>query len=201
MVQRPCNLDILLPARRTGSRIQPGFKPRNDPPQSCRTQRGSDRRSRPIGAGILYPLTGIPQPPSVRSSPACGHFDRSKLPLNSGTGYWARSERLDLVAFRAFAAGTICHLLMEIPARMTNPNRWNSERETVLTIAEISAFIGFFRHTSSAARSTVFTRLADSLDASVEEPLMPVRWKRLPIHFRFQIRTKDTQKRGGEKRA
>jgi hypothetical protein len=86
---------------------------------------------------------------------------------------------------------------MEIPARMTNPNRWNSKRETVLTIAEISAFIGFFRHTSSAARSTVLTRLADSLDASIEEPLMPVRWKRLPIHFRFRIRIKDTQNEDG----
>jgi hypothetical protein len=95
------------------------------------------------------------------------HFYRSKLPLISWT---KRSEGIDLVALHAFAAGTICHPLMEIPAKMTNPNRWDSERETVLTIAKVSTFIGFFRHTGSEARSTVLTRLADSLDALTEEP-------------------------------
>jgi hypothetical protein len=193
MVQRPCNLDICFRPDERAAGFSLVSSPRMIHP-NCRTQRGSTVeavQSGPVSCILLR--AGIPQPPSVRFSLACGHFDRSKLPLNSGTGYCARSERLDLVAFHAFAAGTICHLLMEIPARMTNPNRWNSERETVLTIAEISTFIGFFRHTSSAARSTVLTRLTDSLDASIEEPLMPVCWKRLPIHFRFRIRTRDTQ--------
>lgn len=79
-------------------------------------------------------------------------FPSQQTPLISWTN---RSEGIDLVALHAFAAGTICHPLMEIPAKMTNPNRWDSERETVLTIAKVSTFIGFFRHTGSEARSTV----------------------------------------------
>ena len=83
------------------------------------------------------------------------HFDRKQTIRYFRDGTLARSEGINLIELNALATGAVRHPLMEIPARMTNPNRLNCEWETVLTIAEVSAFFRLFRHTSSPGRSAV----------------------------------------------
>ena len=91
--------------------------------------------------------TPDPSPPRPFRSKQTTHYFKDRT--------LARSGGSNLIELNALAAGAVRHPLMEIPARMTNPNRLNREWETVLTIAEVSAFFGLFRHTSSPARSAV----------------------------------------------
>jgi hypothetical protein len=125
--------------------LQPDCSPRNHHPDNApflRNMCDVELRSVKIGGTLTRVSVGR----------AKLRLARNVIPLIYSFESTTISEGIALVELNAFAAGTICHPLMEIPAKMTDPDRWNSERETVLTITNVSVFIGFFRHTPSAAK-------------------------------------------------